>query len=75
MSSSSHSFLPYGRHTITESDINAVCEVLRSANLTQGPVVNAFEQACSKALTTGPWVRFALRRTSQTALISDSVMV
>jgi UDP-4-amino-4,6-dideoxy-N-acetyl-beta-L-altrosamine transaminase len=38
-------FLPYGRHTITEADIAAVTEVLRSPWLTQGPVVPAFEQA------------------------------
>lgn len=38
-------FLPYGRHFITEDDINAVCQVLRSEWLTQGPEVNAFEEA------------------------------
>ena len=40
-----YSSLPYGRQTITEDDISAVVEVLRSANLTQGPVVPEFEQA------------------------------
>lgn len=39
------SILPYGRHTITEADIAAVVEVLRSPLLTQGPTVPAFEQA------------------------------
>jgi UDP-4-amino-4,6-dideoxy-N-acetyl-beta-L-altrosamine transaminase len=38
-------FLPYGRQTITDADIAAVVEVLRSPFLTQGPVVPAFEQA------------------------------
>ena len=38
-------FLPYGRQTISEDDIAAVEEVLRSPFLTQGPVVPAFEQA------------------------------
>jgi len=38
-------FLPYGRQTITEADIAAVVEVLRSPFLTQGPTVPAFEQA------------------------------
>ena len=38
-------FLPYGRQTITEADISAVVDVLRSPYLTQGPVVPAFEQA------------------------------
>ena len=37
--------LPYGRQTITEADIAAVVEVLRSPFLTQGPAVPAFEQA------------------------------
>ena len=37
--------LPYGRQTITEDDITAVVEVLRSSYLTQGPVIPAFEKA------------------------------
>ena len=36
-------FLPYGRQTVTDSDIDAVVEVLRSSYLTQGPVVPKFE--------------------------------
>jgi UDP-4-amino-4,6-dideoxy-N-acetyl-beta-L-altrosamine transaminase len=39
------SYLPYGRQTITEADVAAVVEVLRSSHLTQGPVVPAFEHA------------------------------
>jgi UDP-4-amino-4,6-dideoxy-N-acetyl-beta-L-altrosamine transaminase len=38
-------FLPYGRQAITDADIAAVVEVLRSPFLTQGPAVPAFEQA------------------------------
>jgi UDP-4-amino-4,6-dideoxy-N-acetyl-beta-L-altrosamine transaminase len=37
--------IPYGRQDISESDIEAVIEVLRSDFLTQGPVVPAFEEA------------------------------
>ena len=37
--------IPYGRQSISEADIDAVVEVLRSDFLTQGPVVPAFEQA------------------------------
>ena len=37
--------IPYGRQTITESDISAVVDVLRSPLLTQGPSVPAFESA------------------------------
>ena len=42
------SFLPYGRQTITEADIAAVTEVLRSAHLTQGQAVPAFEEAVAQ---------------------------
>jgi dTDP-4-amino-4,6-dideoxygalactose transaminase len=38
-------FLPCGRQTISEDDIIAVVEILRSPYLTQGPAVPAFEQA------------------------------
>ena len=37
--------IPYGRQDITDADIAAVVEVLRSDFLTQGPVVPRFEQA------------------------------
>ena len=36
--------IPYGRQHITEADIEAVVEVLRSDFLTQGPMVPRFEQ-------------------------------
>lgn len=38
-------FLPYGRQNITDDDIQAVIEVLRSDWLTQGPAVPDFEDA------------------------------
>jgi UDP-4-amino-4,6-dideoxy-N-acetyl-beta-L-altrosamine transaminase len=41
-------FLSYGRQTITEADIAAVVDVLRSPCLTQGPAVPAFEQALAQ---------------------------
>lgn len=37
--------IPYGRQEISEADVEAVCQVLRSDYLTQGPVVPAFERA------------------------------
>lgn len=37
--------IPYGRQDISEADIQAVIEVLRSDFLTQGPAVPAFEKA------------------------------
>ena len=47
MSDTSTSFLPYGRQTISQSDIAAVLAVLNSPFLTQGPLVPAFEKAVS----------------------------
>ncbi|MHA6247652.1 UDP-4-amino-4,6-dideoxy-N-acetyl-beta-L-altrosamine transaminase [Pontibacter sp. CAU 1760] len=40
-----HRIIPYGRQHITEADIAAVVETLQSDFLTQGPKVEAFEQA------------------------------
>lgn len=37
--------IPYGRQEITQSDINAVIDVLQSDFLTQGPMVPAFERS------------------------------
>jgi len=37
--------IPYGRHDVTQADIDAVVAVLRSDFLTQGPAVPAFERA------------------------------
>lgn len=37
--------IPYGRQDITQADVDAVVDVLRSDFLTQGPQVPAFEQA------------------------------
>ena len=39
------SMIPYGRQDISEADIQAVVDVLRSDFLTQGPAVAAFEKA------------------------------
>ncbi len=40
--------IPYGRHSIDESDIQAVVDVLRSGFLTQGPHIDAFEKAVAE---------------------------
>ena len=39
------SMIPYGRQSISDDDIRAVVDVLRSDFLTQGPAVPAFERA------------------------------
>ena len=45
MSCEPRPFIPYGRQTITDADIDTVQEVLRSPFLTSGPAVPAFEEA------------------------------
>jgi UDP-4-amino-4,6-dideoxy-N-acetyl-beta-L-altrosamine transaminase len=40
--------IPYGRQSVSEADIQAVVDVLRSDFLTQGPVVPAFEKAVAE---------------------------
>jgi len=40
--------IPYSKQSISEEDIDAVCSVLRSDWLTQGPKVKEFEEALSK---------------------------
>ena len=42
-------YIPYGRHTITDRDIEKVVEILRSPFITQGPVVSEFEQLVCEA--------------------------
>lgn len=44
--------IPYGKQSIEESDIDAVCEVLRSDWLTTGPNVTAFEHALAEYVGT-----------------------
>ena len=41
-------FIPYGRQSISEADIQAVVDVLRSDFLTQGPAVERFEHAVAE---------------------------
>ena len=40
--------IPYGRQDITQADIDAVVDVLKSDFLTQGPVIPKFEKAIAK---------------------------
>lgn len=43
-------FLPYGRQSISEADIEAVVETLRSDFLTTGPMVERFEKALAETV-------------------------
>lgn len=40
--------IPYGRQNITQEDLDAVTETLKSDYLTQGPKINEFEEAFAK---------------------------
>ena len=40
-------FLPYGMHTISDSDINEVVKVLKGSRLTQGEKIDEFEESIS----------------------------
>ena len=42
--------VPYGKQSITQDDINAVIEVLKSDFLTQGPAVSKFEEEFAKVV-------------------------
>lgn len=57
--------IPYGRHHITDEDIQAVTEVLKSDYLTQGPHVAEFEQAFAKYIG----VKFAVAVSNGTAAL------
>lgn len=58
-------FIPYGRQNITEEDIDAVVNVLKSDYLTQGPKVPEFEQAIKNHCV----VRYALAMNSATSAL------
>lgn len=45
---SSDHFLPYGRHTLDDADIEAVVEVLKGGPLTCGPQIEKFETAFAR---------------------------
>ncbi len=57
--------IPYGRQSISQADINAVIEVLKSDYLTQGPAVPAFESALSKYTS----AKFAVAMNSATSAL------
>lgn len=61
--------IPYGRQDISDADIDAVVEVLRSDFLTQGPAVPRFEEAVRAA--TGAW--HALAMNSATSALHAAV--
>jgi perosamine synthetase len=63
--------IPYGKHHIDEDDIQAVVTVLRSGALTQGPTVEAFEQAIADYVG----VKYAIAVSSGTAALHLAALV
>jgi UDP-4-amino-4,6-dideoxy-N-acetyl-beta-L-altrosamine transaminase len=59
------SFIPYGRQNISQADIEAVVEVLRSDWLTQGPAIERFEQTIADYCS----VNYAVAISSATAAL------
>jgi UDP-4-amino-4,6-dideoxy-N-acetyl-beta-L-altrosamine transaminase len=63
--------IPYGRHNITEEDIKAVINVLKSDNLTQGPEIAYFEEAFAHYIG----VKYAVAVSNGTAALHLCAMV
>ncbi len=59
------SFIPYGKQTLSNQDIQAVVRCLKSDYLTQGPAVPAFEKALVKATS----AKFAIAVANGTAAL------
>lgn len=55
----SQDYLPYGRQNISEGDVAAVAEALRAAFITQGPMVDRFEEGAADYLGASHAVAFA----------------
>ena len=62
--------IPYGKHHIDEDDIQAVVDVLKSGALTQGPMVEAFEQAIAHYVG----VKYAVAVASGTAALHSAAL-
>ena len=63
-------FIPYGRQNISQTDIDAVVNVLKSDFLTQGPRVPAFEESIKDAVD----VKYAYAMNSATSALHVACM-
>jgi len=64
-------FIPYGRHHIDEDDIQAVVDVLRGGDITQGPMVETFEREIAKYVG----AKFAVAVSSGTSALHIAAVV
>lgn len=62
--------IPYGKHHIDDDDIEAVVKVLKEGLLTQGPVVEAFEQSIAQYVG----AKYAVAVSSGTAALHLAVL-
>jgi perosamine synthetase len=62
--------IPYGRHHIDAEDISAVVDILSGKQLTQGPVIDAFEEAVAAYVG----ARYAVAVSSGTAALHLAAM-
>ena len=63
--------IPYGKHHIDEDDIQAVVNVLKGGDLTQGPMVGEFEKAVSEYVGS----KYAVAVSSGTAALHLAALV
>ena len=63
--------IPYGKHFIDRDDIDAVVDVLKYRNLTQGGAVDSFERAVAKFVG----AKYAVAMSSWTAGLHMACMV
>ena len=63
--------IPYGKHFIDQDDIDAVVDVLKYRNLTQGGAVDSFERAVAKFVG----AKYAVAMSSWTAGLHMACMV
>lgn len=62
--------IPYGKHDITEQDIQAVISVLKSDYLTQGPKIEEFEKSFARYIG----CKYAVAVTSGTAALHLAIL-
>ena len=70
MKEESLEYLPYGRHQIIDSDVEKVVDLLKNHNLTQGKILENFEEAISSKVSS----KFCIAVNSATSALHLSCM-